>query len=97
IEHDADILDAFGAQRIKRGAVGEKNVMHGAGGGAHIAVAGGMHAKEMAEIGDAPWLVDCGSGVEPVSKLVADHGGVVRKPAGDIAVHPAALILQGGG
>ena len=97
LSDDAEILDAVGAQRIDRGAVGIEHMVHGAGGGAQVAIAGRVDAEQMAEDRDAPRLVDGGGGVQTVAEILGDKRGIVGEPAGDVAVHPAALVLQGAG
>src|SRR5690606_18122454 len=70
-------------------------MVHGAGGGAEIAVAGGVDAEEMAEEGDTPGLVDGGGGHEAITEMATNQRRVLGKPAGDVAVHPATAVLQG--
>ncbi len=77
--------------------MGVKHVVHGASGGAHVAIAWRVNAEEMAQEGDAPGFIDRCSGVQAIAEVLADDGGIVAKPASDIAIHPAALVLQGAG
>jgi len=77
--------------------MGEEHVMHGAGGRPQVAIAGGMHAEKMAEESDAPGFVDGGGSRQAIAELFGHQRGVVGEPIGDIAVHPAAAILQGRG
>ena len=96
IEHDAQVFGAVGAQGVNGRAVGIEHMMHGARGGALVAVAGSMGAEIVAEIGDAPGLVDGRGGFEPVAEFPGNQRGVVGEPAGNVAVHPAAPVLQRG-
>ena len=69
-------------------------MVHGARGGAQVAIARRVDAEDVAEERDAPRLVDGRGGVQPVAEVLADERRVVGEPAGDVAVHPAALVLQ---
>src|SRR5690606_26124969 len=93
---DAEVLGAGGPQGVDGGAMGEKHVVHGTGSSAQVAIAGRVNAEEMTEEGHAPGLVDGRGGLEAIAEFLADQGGIVGEPAGNIPVHPAAAILQGG-
>ena len=82
------------AQAFHRRAVCEQDMVHGAGGGADVAQAGGVVAEEMRQEGHAPRLVDGGDGMDPVADPAGDDLGVIGEPARDIAVGPAAQIGQ---
>ena len=78
-------------------AVREVDVMHRAGGGADVAQAWRMMAKEMRQVGHAPRLVDCGDGGHTAADFIGDRVNVIAKAQHGVTVHPAALVGKRGG
>ena len=69
--------------------------MHGAGGGADIALSRGMCADEMRQPCHAPRLVYRGGGGDAVTYFAADHLSEVGEMVAGVAIGPAAKIGKG--
>ncbi len=59
-----------------------------------IRVAGGEHAGEITSIGDDPGLIERGPHLDAISQRLEHRDGVVAEPAGNVAIEPAAAIVE---
>ncbi len=68
--------------------------MHRPGRGADVAQSRRMMAEEVRQPGHAPGLVHGRGGPDPVANAPEQYLGIIGEPACDVAVAPAAQILQ---
>ena len=97
VQHDAKVRLAHPAHRLHRQTMRQQDVVHGAGGGADVAQAGGVDAHEVRKPGDTPRFVYCGDAGNAVAKAAGDHFGKIGKAVAGVAVGPAALVGKGRG
>jgi hypothetical protein len=74
--------------------MGKAHMVHGAGRRADIAQTRGVMPQKMRQPRDAPRLVYRGRRPKAVAEPGHQHLGIIRKPAGDIAVAPATKVGQ---
>jgi hypothetical protein len=82
VERDADLgtRGQGGAQRLRRQAVAEQQVVGGRGGGGRVSQAGGMDAEAVPEMGDHVRFVEGDPARHPVAECLGDGPGVVGEP-----------------
>ncbi len=97
VYHQADLVPACGAVGLHRGAVGAEQVVRRQRGLVPVGVARGEYPVQIAAIGHHPRLVERGPELHPVVQRPDNMGGIVREPAGNVAVEPAAPVVQRGG
>ena len=88
---------SLGAVDVDRGAVGAQQVVRGDRRLEEAAVARGQHAVEVAAVRDDPGLVQRRPHPHPAVERAEHHARVLGEPAGDVAVLPAAAVLEGRG
>ena len=84
-----------GAQRIDGRAMGQVHVMNGLVQGRRIGEARRMPGEAIAEQREQRRFVEGGEAPDAVAEAARNQCRIVGEPAGDVAVEPAAVVLQG--
>ena len=82
------------AQHVDAGAVGEVDMMDRAQQGCAIGQARGMPAESIAEQREERRLVEGGEPLDAIAVATGDERRIIGKPAGTIAIGPAAAIVE---
>jgi hypothetical protein len=95
VDHESRLARAGGAQRLHPRAVRAHDVMRGERRLEQIAVTRGEDAVQITPVRHYPGFVDRRPHRDPVAECAADDVGVIGKPAGDVAIEPAAAVVEG--
>jgi hypothetical protein len=94
VHDDADAILPLGAVRLHGGAVRAHEVVRRDRRLEQVAVAGREGPVQVAAIGDHPGLVERAPHRHAVAEGAIAHARVVGEPVGDVAIEPAATIVE---
>ncbi len=97
VHRDADLAPLRGlaeAESLYRQAVRTKKIVSGDWGLEQIGVAGRQHARQISAVGHHPRLVERRPHLYTVAQRIEHRRRIVAEPTGDVAVEPAATVIE---